>query len=63
MASLRQLTRCLKPPNGLRISRRLERMTLIDREGVLSLLDAKIAPIQLVGYMRLLGYGSAMAFQ
>ena len=42
-------------PNALRVSRRLEGITSIDREGVFLLPAAKMAPIQPVGYTRLLG--------
>jgi hypothetical protein len=42
-------------PNALRVSRRLERMILIDRESTLAAPEAKMAPIQPVGYIRLLG--------
>jgi len=48
------------PSNGLRVSRRLERITLIDREGFFLLPAAKIAPIQPVGYTRLLGGTAAL---
>jgi hypothetical protein len=41
-------------PNGLRISRRLECTTLIDRKTSFLLLDAKMAPIQPVGYSAVL---------
>ena len=49
------------PSNGLRVSRRLEGITSIDRESVFLHLAAKIAPIQPVGYTRLLGGGSFLA--
>lgn len=42
--------------NGLRVNRRLERVTLIDRECLFLHLDTKIASIQLVGCTRLLGH-------
>ena len=42
-------------PNGLRVSRRLEGIRLIRREGLFLLPAAKIAPIQPVGYTRLFG--------
>src|SRR6266498_6107709 len=53
---------CDRPrPNGLRVSCRLEGTTVIDREGFLAPLDAKIAPIQPVSYTRLLGRPVAFA--
>jgi hypothetical protein len=40
----------------MRVSRRLEAMTPIDRETLLLLLTAKMAPIQPLGYTRVLGH-------
>jgi hypothetical protein len=44
-------------PNGLAFSRPLECTTLIDRRSHLLHLDAKIAPIQRVGWNAMLGGG------